>query len=1000
MKRYKLIPIVFVLALFPLAGLAQSGKIEGVITDAENGEPLIGATVGIQGTTTGAVTNIDGEYLMLNVAPGTYILEARYIGYATVVVQEVVVRTDLTTEQNFELSPESFAGEEVVVVAERRTVIKDITSSEARVSSEEIAKLPVQEVGDVVQLQAGVNVDNDGGIHIRGGRTTEVSYVVDGIRVTDDYDGSSGIRLENESIQELQVISGSFNAEHGQALSGIVNVVTKSGGNQYDASVRAWTGGYYAANKSYLYDGIGTEIDNLNPFRMYNFTGSVSGPIIKEKLTFFATARKFENEGWLTGRNYYSPHGRYVARVPLGTDMNTFRTLYNERVDTSLSWYSMEQVVLEGDTLLEIRDNGLRDSSLVNMNRFEALSFQGNLEFRMSNMLKFNLIGSFAQEEGRDYNGYTNRLVALGQKRNFRDNYTLNFKTTITPSHTTFITVNVANRYNSYESYVYDDPWDPRYFNYANLSDAVFGNANALYGITPNQDGQFAAYGTDNNRFFRSTNTYIGKIEVSSQVHDNHFIKAGVNVQVDELKYENVDLAPLDEDGVLFPPGTPQELRNVCSPTNERYPCLELGFPELNSPGYQKYNKNPITFSGYIQDKIEFESLIINVGLRFDYFNPNSRIPADPEDPDINVPTKPENIYIDLNGNGDQDPNEDSLTVADREAYWWKDASVKYQVSPRIGVAYPINENGVIYFSYGYFFQMPSYERLYNNSLILLSRSGADQGLFGNPDLKPEKSVQYELGLKQEIFDGTAIELTGFYKDTRDYVSSRPQVTGGQQTYGIYFNRDYSKSYGFTFAFNQYVSRQFNFGLDYTFGAVEGTNSDPGSEYFLIRDSGITVDSTNQKNSIIKILQPLDWDRTHIINGSMFYTGKNWAANLLARFSSGTPYTPNNNVDGVLVGEVASTRDLRNTARLPARFTIDLNLNKTFDIPGPSDIEVFLNIYNLFDTKIINRVYTDSGEPTRPLPVAINANAAPGFYDNPTFYGEPRRIQFGVQLSF
>ncbi|MGB0347242.1 MAG: carboxypeptidase-like regulatory domain-containing protein, partial [Balneolaceae bacterium] len=190
MNKLKQILLTIILFLMPAMALAQSGKITGTLYDAETGETLIGATVGIQGTTKGAITDIDGKYLMLNVAPGTYILEARYIGYATVVVQEVIVRTNLTTSQDFRLAPESYEGEEVVVVAQRQAVIKDITSSEARVSSEEIAKLPVQEVSDVIQLQAGVNVSNSGAIHIRGGRASEVSYVVDGIRVTDDYDGS------------------------------------------------------------------------------------------------------------------------------------------------------------------------------------------------------------------------------------------------------------------------------------------------------------------------------------------------------------------------------------------------------------------------------------------------------------------------------------------------------------------------------------------------------------------------------------------------------------------------------------------------------------------------------------------------------------------------------------------------------------------------------------------------------------------------------------------
>ena len=990
MKKLKQILLAATFLLIPVLVFAQSGKIEGVLTDADTGEPLIGATVGIQGTTIGAVTNVDGEYLMLNVAPGTYILEARYIGYATVVVQEVIVRTDLTTTQDFELALESFEGEEVVVVAERKAVIKDITSSEARVSSDEIAKLPVQEVADVIQLQAGVNVDNDGGIHIRGGRTSEVSYVVDGIRVTDDYDGSSGVRIENESIQELQVISGSFNAEHGQALSGVVNVVTKSGGNQYDASVRAWSGGYLATNESQNYDGIGTDLGSFKPTRMYNLTASVSGPIIRDKLTFFATARNFKNKGWLTGRNAYSSHGKYVDRVPLGTNLDDYRTLYYERVDPDLPWYSLDTLTVQGQQLVEIRDDGTRDSSLVDMNDYESLSFQGNLEWKYSNSLKFNLIGSIAKEESGGYS-FGNRFVPYGMSTNYRQNHTLNFKTTITPSAYSFITINLATRYNAYNNYLYEDPWDPRYFNYDNLSDPLFGTPNVEYGNQISSAGQFNTYGTNNSYFFRSTSSYIGKVEFSSQVSDQHFIKAGLNAQFDEIYFESISFAPLTQEGVSLHEDTPAEL----------LPYVELGYPEVNTPGYQKYTENPITFSGYLQDKIEFEDLIINVGLRVDYFDPNTQVPADPEDPDINFPTKAENRYHDDNNNGQQDPGEANVTRAEREAYWWKDATVKAQLSPRIGVAYPINEAGVIYFSYGYFFQMPSYERLYTNSRILLTQGGGEQGLFGNPDLKPERSIQYEIGLKQEVFSGTAIELTGYYKDTRDYVSSRPQVTGAPSiNYGIYFNRDYSKSLGMTFAFNQYVSRQFNFGLDYTFGVVEGSNSDPSSEYFNIQGQGGKIDSTTQNQALTKIVQPLDWDRTHIINGSMFYTGNSWGANLLGRFSSGTPYTPATNIPGVTVGEVASTKDLRNTARLPNRFTIDLNAFKNFDLGGNADMQIFLNVYNLLDTKIVNSVYSDSGLPTRPLPISIVENAHPDFYNDPTFYAEPRRIQIGVQLSF
>ena len=559
----------------------------------------------------------------------------------------------------------------------------------------------------------------------------------------------------------------------------------------------------------------------------------------------------------------------------------------------------------------------------------------------------------------------------------------MNLKATITPSNTTFITLNAANRYNEQKNYLYENPWDPRYFNSENIS---------KYGLDIPGNGQFSTYGNDTGRFERSTNTYIIKGEISSQLNEHHYIKAGVNVQLDEVNFESISLIPLSGGSdISLPPNTPTEL----------IPFVELGYPEVNTPGYQKYSESPRNFSAYFQDKIEYDQLIINVGLRFDYFDPNALIPADLEDPDIYFPTKQENQYRDTNKNGQQDVGESSLTLEDREGYWWKEASAKYQISPRLGVAYPINDNGVIYFSYGYFFQIPSYNLLYTNSQILLAQSGGSQGLFGNPDLKPERSTQYELGLKQEIAEGTSIEITGYYKDTRDYVSSRPQVTGASSiTYGLYFNRDYSKSIGLTFAFNQFVSRQFNFGLDYTYGRVEGSNSDPNAEFFAIIGQGGKIDSTNQESALTKLEQPLDWDRQHIINGSMFYTGNKWGANLLTRFSSGTPYTPASDIPGVLVGEVASTRDLRNTSRLPTRFTIDLNAYKDFDLPGNSNLQVYFNVYNLLDTKVVNGVYSDSGNPNSPLPVNISPSTDNGYYSNPGMYAEPRRIQFGVQLSF
>lgn len=948
--------------LVPVIANAQSGTIRGVVLEQGSGETLAGATVSIQGTTKGAMADVDGEYRILNVAPGIYTLEARFLGYATAVVEDVIVRTDLTTVQDFELRDEVFEGEEVVVQAVRPVVIRDLTSSESRVSSEEIAALPVQEISDIVRLQAGVNVSNSGQIHIRGGRASEVAYVVDGIRATDDYDRSQGLRIETESIQELQVISGTFNAEYGQAMSGIVNVVTKVGKNDYEANFKAWSGSYLISRPE-LYDGLPSSFMELDPARMYNFSGSVAGPIIEDKLTFFVTGRSFENKGWLTGRNAYSSQGAYQDLVDIDTDMNTYRTPYGERVNFNEPWYSLDTVTVQGNQFLQITDSGERDSSLVNMNEYKSYSFQGNIQFRPLSSLRFNLIGSYGNENSRGYN-HQRKLVPEGLSTTQRENYSLNLKTTITPSSNTFITINNAITSNGFKNYLYENPYDPRYFNYDNLAQLQqeFDIQN------PGQPYQFDQVGTDNSHFERSTTSYISKVELSYQLNDRHFIKAGLNMQADVVDFENINLQPLGNDGTELPDDFPDDQR----------PFVELGIPPLDTPNHSKFTRKPVYFTGYLQDKIEYESFIVNAGIRFDYFQPNARIPIDSKDPDISNP------ILDSNR---------ELTREEREEIWWEDVKPKYQFSPRIGISYPVTAKGIVYFSYGYFFQMPSYEYLFTNSQILLSESSGVFGIFGNPDLKPERSTQYELGVKYEIFEGTGLEVTGFYKDTRDYVSSgvvEPTYLSNVR-YGTWINRDYSISRGLTMALNQNISRQFSFNLDYTYNLVEGSNSDPAAEF---NQAVASNNLTGQ--ALTKIIQPLDWDRSHVANGTLFYSSKNWGLNTVARFMTGTPYTPSAPFR-IRTGPNASVRDLRNTARYPTRFTVDVNTFYDINVSG-EQISIFLNIYNLLDNRIVNSLYTDSGSPDRPLRLPTTYDET--YFEDPSRFAEPRRIQLGIQFSF
>jgi outer membrane receptor protein involved in Fe transport len=220
--------LLTLLSAIVLAG--TTGKLVGTVADKSNGEPLVGVNVVIAAPGMGAATDADGYFFINNVPPGNYSVEFSYVGYQAVEYQNISVTVDHTTEISLEMQPQAIEGEVVTVVAERPLILKDETSQRVVIQGEQIIdKLPVSTLQDVLSLQAGVTRDEDGSIHIRGGRLDEVAYLIDGTYVRNPFDNSLGGNVDAQAIQEMEVISGTFNAEYGNALSGVVNIVTKEG---------------------------------------------------------------------------------------------------------------------------------------------------------------------------------------------------------------------------------------------------------------------------------------------------------------------------------------------------------------------------------------------------------------------------------------------------------------------------------------------------------------------------------------------------------------------------------------------------------------------------------------------------------------------------------------------------------------------------------------------------------------------------------------------------
>ena len=227
------------------------------------------------------------------------------IGYQSTTLTQIPISVDKTFRLNFSMDVQAVEGEEITVVADRGSIQFDRTNSEARVTSDVLETMPLTEVSDVIKLQGGITQDEGGGIHIRGGRGSEIIYMVDGMSMTDVYDGGISVAVENDNIQELQIISGNFNAEYGKAMSGVINMVTKDGENTFGGALNYYSGDHVSS------DPIFRELHTYLPIPIndVNIAGSLSGPIIDKKLTFYSSGRIYRSSGWLNGLNTFTMYG-------------------------------------------------------------------------------------------------------------------------------------------------------------------------------------------------------------------------------------------------------------------------------------------------------------------------------------------------------------------------------------------------------------------------------------------------------------------------------------------------------------------------------------------------------------------------------------------------------------------------------------------------------------------------------------------------------------------
>ncbi|MGW8284013.1 MAG: TonB-dependent receptor, partial [Gemmatimonadota bacterium] len=232
------------LALFvagPLLG-QTTGKIQGRVTDAATGAPIAGAQVRVVGTTFGNLTNDQGFYFINEVRAGLVDIESSFIGYRSVIVEQERILAGQTSTINFELEQTAVELEAITVEGERNPLVpRDQTSTKAIVQGEAVDMLPVDNSADVVLFQPGV-VQTNNGRTIRGGRANEEAVMIDGVLSRQFGTGTAqNVDLPTNAIEEVDVTVGAFMAEYGEAQSGVVSYVTKTGGQQWSGSLEYYT---------------------------------------------------------------------------------------------------------------------------------------------------------------------------------------------------------------------------------------------------------------------------------------------------------------------------------------------------------------------------------------------------------------------------------------------------------------------------------------------------------------------------------------------------------------------------------------------------------------------------------------------------------------------------------------------------------------------------------------------------------------------------------------
>ncbi len=852
------------------AEAGTSGRIAGHVVDAKKA-PLAGVNVGMIGVRLGTITDEQGQFTIVNIPAGAYSVRAGLIGYGNITTTNVIVSADETTRLDLVLTETALQLQEVVVSAKRPVIEVRRTSTVSIVPREDIAKLPVQELQDVVNLQAGV-VDG----HFRGGRQNEVQYQVDGVSVNNPFDNSNSVRLDRSLLEEVQVVSGTFDAEYGQAMSGVVNAVLRRGGEKFQFDAEALTGGfrYNGSARGQAFDG--------DPWSKQDFQLTLSGPSFWRKTTFLTNMSGHVSDG-----AYYATRRFTLAPTPDGRPESKIDSLDGDGKHVPLSR------TREWSGLFKLSNRASENKELA----YQCLA---------------NAVDS------RNIGWDLHLLPDAGTRvRSLSVVHGLTFTHTLNTSR--YYQVDLRQNYSDSRDMAFDDVTQWRYYRYGRL----IGNQGYEFG-RPVQ-------GVSLGRFQTTTNMFVAKGTFVDQVSNTHQLKFGLEYQAPKMTF-----------------GTPGKLE---------YGPIPGGGIGVHRVTEDHADFLPVFVAGYSQDQREWNDVTFRLGLRGDWFDARTSLPSDLANPANSIPNVPQSHP--------------------------QATSNKLNLSPRIGVSYPMSDHSALYFAYGHFYQYPAFRDIFSNADysvlkdLQASQSVTEKGILGNPDIRAQRTVQYQLGLKNAITPDLGLDFNAFYKDIRDLLGTEIVSTYNSAQYARWTNVDYGSVLGFTVQLDHRALGPFALAADYTWQRAVGNSSDPQE----------TLNRAAAGQDALPRQLPFNWDQRHTLNLTLSAGDLSaWSGSTIVRFASGQPYTP-----VVVAAQTLPT----NSGRKPLGLTADLRAEHPLEIRSVA-ANFFVRVFNVFDSRYFNGfVFPTTGSPDYSRVPDVEASQL----EDPSRFLAPRRIEVGITLK-